>query len=446
MPRPTWDSAPLILAALALVATGALATYLTMRGRHGSNGQRQEQRGTLALRLAAVAATVCTIYSADTSWRFAAHHLGMYSTAERIVMFAAGELALLSTALLARANLHSDKRAPGMPGVMVWVITTFQIIPAYAESGLVGGTVRAVLGPVLAAVLWHLALGIELRHRIAKATSNSLAARIGREVRERLLSRLGIADRSRDAQEITRERATTKAAALAARLHAKPTAYRTTWRGQHAMRRLSDALDRAQVATDPQQRERLLARFAARRNAAELLDADLAFPWETGTRRHAASAPSGLPTSGDSTSGIAQRSHDHPPPARERVPEVPTPKRRQKRETPQAKREPPAEPEPPHPVPERDTPKPRPRRTGRPPDTSIDELIAIARDLEARTGSAPHTAMRTELDKLDRKASNKRITQALDALEAERNGGTSDLATPATSNGTGTNAQRAYRN
>ncbi|MFF5476704.1 hypothetical protein ACFY5C_04990 [Streptomyces sp. NPDC012935] len=427
MPWPTWETAPLILTALALVATGALATYLALRGRNGSSGRWQEQRGAFALRFAAVAATVCTIYSADTSWRFAAHHLGMYGTAERIVMFAAGELALLSTALMARANLHSDKRAPGMPGVIVWAITAVQILPAYAESGLLGGTVRAVLGPVLAAVLWHLALGIELRQRIAKAASDSLAARIGREVRERLLSRLGIADRSRGAQEIARERACTKAAALAARLHAKPTAYRTTRRGQLAMRRLSDALDRAQVATDPQQRERLLARFAARRNAAELLDADLAFSWEPGTRRHAATVPSGVPTSGDSTSGIALRPHDRPHPARERVPEVPTPKRRRKRDTPQTKREPPEEPEPPHPVPERGTPNPRPRRTGRPPDTSIDELITIARELEARTGSAPHTAMRTELDKLDRKASNKRITQALDALEAERNRGAPDL-------------------
>ncbi|MGD3108288.1 hypothetical protein [Streptomyces sp. YGL11-2] len=429
MPWSTWDATPPMLTALAFVSGGVLATYLTRRSRSGSNGQRPERRGTLALRLAAVAATVCTIYSADTSWRFAAHYLGMYSTAERIAMFAAGELALFSTALLARQNLHSDKRAPGMPGVLVWVITTVQIIPAYAESGLVGGSVRAFLGPVMAAVLWHLAMGIELRHRIAKAASDSLAARIGREARERLLSRLGIADRSRDAQEITRERATAKAADLAARLYAKPKAYRTTRRGRLAMRRLSDAMDRAQVATDPQQRERLLARFAARRNAAALLDADLTFPWETGTRHHSASTPPGLPTSGDSTSdgptsGAAPRSHDHPHPAREHVPEIPTPERRRKKDTPQAKREPPEEPEPPHPLPERDRPKPRPRRTGRPPDTSIDELIAIARDLEARTGSAPHTAMRAELDKLERKASNKRITRALDALEAGRKGGT----------------------
>ncbi|MFI5803497.1 hypothetical protein [Streptomyces sp. NPDC051561] len=428
MPWSAWDTAPVILTALASVSFGALATYLALRSRIGINGQPRERRGTLALRVATVAATMCTFYSADTSWRFAAHFLGLYSTAERIAMFAAGELALFSMALLARQNLHSDKRAPGTPGVLVWVITAVQIIPAYAESGPVGGSVRAFLGPILAAVLWHLAMGIELRHRIAKATSNSLAARIGREVRERLLSRLGIADRSRDAQEIARERATAKAATLAARLSARPKAYRTTLRGQIAIRRLAEAIDRAQVATDPQQRERLLARFAARRNASALLDADLAFPWKTGTRQHAASTPPGLPTSGDSASGTAPRSHDQPHPAREHVPEVPTPKRQRKKGVPPAKRDAPEEPETPRPLPERNEPKPRPRRTGRPPDTSIDELIVIARDLEGRAGPTTHMAMRTELDKLDRKASNARISQALDALEAEGKAITPDLA------------------
>nr|WP_236070930.1 hypothetical protein [Streptomyces polyasparticus] len=378
--------------------------------------------------MAAFTATVCTVYSADTSWRFASHYLGVYGVKERIMMFAAGELVLFTSALMARQNLHSDMRTPGLPGTLVWIFTAVQIIPAYAESGPVGGTVRASLGPIAAALMWHLAMGIELRHRISQAASNSLAVRIGREVRERLLSCLGIPDRSRDAQEITLERATAKAAALATRLHAKPKAYRTTRRGRRALRRLADAMDQAQVATDPDQREQFLARYAARRNAAALLDADLTFPWETSPHHHSASAPSGLPTSGNSTSGTAPRSHDWPHPAREYVPEVPTPKRRRKKSTPQEKQNPPKEPEPADPLPERVKPQSQPRRTGRPPNTSIDELIAIARDLEGRTGSATHTAMRAELDQLDRKASNERITQALDALEAERESSTPGLA------------------
>ncbi|MDI3390205.1 hypothetical protein QIS99_29030 [Streptomyces sp. B-S-A8] len=384
------------------------------------------KRGTPALRLSALAAALCTAYSADTSWRFAADHLGMYGTAERIAMFAAGELALLATALLARQNLHSDKRSPGLPGVLVWVITAVLIIPAYAESGLVGGTVRAFLGPVMAAVLWHLAMGIELRHRTANAASSSVASRVGRELRERFLSRLGIADRSRNAQEITRDRATIKAAVLASRIGSKPKSYRATRLGRRALRRLSDALDRAEVAIDAQQHERFLARYSARRNIAALFDANVTFSWETADyqpvrRSNSGKSPAGKP------SGTGPRTHDHSPPSGESVPEAPAPKPRQKTAVPEAKREPrnpSEEPEPPRPVPEPDEPEAPPRRAGRPSNTSDDDLIAIARDLESRTGSVSHTAMRAELNRLNRKAANQRIAAALEALHAERNGGT----------------------
>ncbi|MFK0154047.1 hypothetical protein ACIQVK_18485 [Streptomyces sp. NPDC090493] len=47
----------------------------------------------------------------------------------------------------------------------MWFITGVQVIPAYFESGPIGGTVRAVVGPVPTALLWQLAMGIELRHQ-----------------------------------------------------------------------------------------------------------------------------------------------------------------------------------------------------------------------------------------------------------------------------------------
>ncbi|GAA2761933.1 membrane protein [Streptomyces paradoxus] len=134
-------------------------------------------------------------------------------------MFAAAELALFATALMARQNL-ATQGAPGLPGTLVWVITGVQVIPAYAESGPIGGTVRAFVGPVMAAMLWHLAMGIELRLRTPGAASHGLIAVLGREAPERLLSRLGIAARDRDAAQITRDRATTRAVTLAARRHA----------------------------------------------------------------------------------------------------------------------------------------------------------------------------------------------------------------------------------
>lgn len=168
-------------------------------------------------------------------------------------MFAAAELALFATALMARQNLAAQG-APGLPGTLVWVITGVQVIPAYAESGPVGGTVRAFVGPVMAAMLWHLAMGIELRLRTPGAASHGLIAVLGREARERLLSRLGIAARDRDAAQITRDRATARAVALAARLAERTPEQQRSRSGRRLTRRLSKAVGRASVGTDARQR------------------------------------------------------------------------------------------------------------------------------------------------------------------------------------------------
>ncbi|USQ86993.1 hypothetical protein NFX46_26720 [Streptomyces phaeoluteigriseus] len=259
-PVPTSAAAVLLLAALvwlARVTRKALA------------------RTPAAVAVAALAALACTAYSADTSWRFAEHRLDMASPGERAAMFAAAELGLFACALMARQNLRTQG-APGTPGLLVWLITGVQVIPAYSESGIVGGTVRAVVGPVLAALLWHLAMGIELRHSRPDAESASLPALLAREARERLLSRLGLAVRDRSAEQITRDRATVKAVALAARLaEMKPGA-----RGRaRVARRLSVAVGKAQAGSNAEQRARLLDLLAARRHASALATIELPSPW-----------------------------------------------------------------------------------------------------------------------------------------------------------------------
>ncbi|WP_333768727.1 hypothetical protein [Streptomyces sp. IBSBF 2435] len=240
---------------------------------------RQLRRGTPAVRVSALAAVGCTAYSADTSWRFAADYLDMAGTAERAAMFGAAELALFATALTARQNLNGPNAAPGVPGLLVWAITSVQIIPAYAESGPVGGTVRAFVGPVMAAMLWHLAMGIELRHHTPDASTRGFGALLTRELRERLLSRLGIAERHRDAAQITRDRATVRAVALAARLAEISPERRDRRRGRRITRRLSVAVARASVGDNRDQRRKLLSQLAARRSAAALAVIDLPSPW-----------------------------------------------------------------------------------------------------------------------------------------------------------------------
>lgn len=250
---------------LAIGIPGAAALALAGWGMRRRGSMRRVRRsGSPAVKVAAVAALGCTAYSADTSWRFAADYLDMAGTAERAGMFAAAELALFATALMARQNL-ATQGAPGLPGTLVWVITGVQVIPAYAESGPVGGTVRAFVGPIMAAMLWHLAMGIELRLRTPGAASHSLVASLGREVRERLLSRLGIAARDRDAAKITRDRATARAVTLATRLAELTPQRQQGWQGRRIARRLSKAIGRSAVGTDPAQRAELLDQLAARR-------------------------------------------------------------------------------------------------------------------------------------------------------------------------------------
>ncbi|GHG22277.1 hypothetical protein [Streptomyces filamentosus] len=279
---------PLLLVAGVPAAFTLVLVAWTARRR----GARPQKRvGGPAVKVAALAALGCTAYSADTSWRFAADYLDMAGTAERAGMFAAAELALFATALMARQNLAAQG-APGLPGTLVWVITGVQVIPAYAESGPVGGTVRAFVGPVMAAMLWHLAMGIELRLHTPGAASHGLLAVLGREARERLLSRLGIAARDRDAAQITRDRATARAVDLAARLAERAPERREDWRGRRLARRLSKAVARASVGTDPLQRTQLLDQLAARRHALALATVPLPSPWSPGlTTTAAATVP-----------------------------------------------------------------------------------------------------------------------------------------------------------
>ncbi|MFD3910009.1 hypothetical protein, partial [Streptomyces sp. NPDC058603] len=267
-----------LLLAVGVPTTLALMLTAWTIQRRRRDTRPQKRLGSPAVKVAALAALGCTAYSADTSWRFAADYLNMAGTAERVGMFAAAELALFATALMARQNLASQG-APGLPGTLVWVITGVQVIPAFAESGPVGGTVRAFVGPIMAAMLWHLAMGIELRLRTPGAASHGLIATLGREARERLLSRLGIAARDRDAAQITRDRATTRAVVLATRLAERTPEQQQSRRGRRLTRRLSKAIGRAAVGTDPLQRAQLLDQLAARRHALALARIPLPSPW-----------------------------------------------------------------------------------------------------------------------------------------------------------------------
>jgi hypothetical protein len=270
-----WRSPLYSLAVLAVLA-GVLA--LGVRAARRACG-----KVPAAVLVAALGAMLATAYSSDTSWRFARDHLGMTSTAERVIMFGAAEVALFAMALMARQNLRVNG-APGTPGVLVWAIVGVQVIPAYSESGFVAGTVRAFVGPVMSALLWHLAMGIELRHA-SGTDSQSLPAILARELRERLLSRLGLAVRGRDAAQITRDRWTRIATHRAARLADLEATGGWSWRIRRARRRLAAAVDHTDAGVLAGQRTVLLDRIAAYRHAPGLASVDLPSPWHTPATR-----------------------------------------------------------------------------------------------------------------------------------------------------------------
>lgn len=263
---------PMATALTAFVLLAALTTVVVLVVRRTSG----------PVLTAGCGALVATAFSGDTSWRFAGHQLGMQDS-ERLGLFAAGEIALLACAVMARANKQAtatDTQAgtPGVPGILVWCITGVQIIPAFAESGLLGGIVRAVFGPVMAGLLWHLAMGLEIRIAKPEALSTGLPALIGRELRERLLSYLGLATRDRTAEQITRDRWTLRAVDHAARLADLTPGQRAYTR---RARRLSLAVAHAQVGSHPEQRRALLQLLSARLHSRALATLDLPSPWDT---------------------------------------------------------------------------------------------------------------------------------------------------------------------
>jgi hypothetical protein len=149
--------------------------------------------------------------SADTSLRFFGERLHVPDP-YRFFLFAVMELTLLGSALAMFESVRDHQR----PGPMRWVAWAVCAVSAFAAlelSGPLDGPIRTLLGPVLALVLLHAALGIEIR---AQKTRTTVWAKIASEYRERFLSRLGLGDDDRDAATRTRERAAVRLAHLAA--------------------------------------------------------------------------------------------------------------------------------------------------------------------------------------------------------------------------------------
>lgn len=220
-------------------------------------------RGTGPFYLVAVAATLVSV---DTSWRFFDQVLGITNTVERVAMFGVVELALVACGYAMRANVRRPGGTPGPARLLAWALCGLAGYMALALSGPVEGLARVALGPVLGLVALHLALGIEVR--VQRGARTGTWARIGAELRERALSRLGLADDARTALARTRDRAADRAARLATGRH-------TPLR----RRRLGRAVRVSGAALDPAQRDRVVTQVAALRHLDDLVNTDRPSPW-----------------------------------------------------------------------------------------------------------------------------------------------------------------------
>jgi hypothetical protein len=203
--------------------------------------------------------------SVDTSWRFFEQRLGITDVVERVVLFSVMEAALVACGWAMRGGVRRDGR-PGPARLVAWALTAFAAFAAFSLSGPVAGTARVLLGPVLGLVMLHLALGIEIRASRRRTTT---WARVGRELRERLLSLLGLGDDHRDALARTRDRAALRAAKLA--LASRWTPLRTS--------RLRKALHASHIAHDPAQKDKMLRELGVLQHANKLAETTQPSPW-----------------------------------------------------------------------------------------------------------------------------------------------------------------------
>jgi hypothetical protein len=167
--------------------------------------------------------------------------------------------------------MHSVRRTSkaGPAQLVALALCTAEAFMAFALSGPAVGVVRAFFGPCLALITLHLALGIEL-HVKFKGERRGTWARIGRELRERLLSRMGLdLDPDRTALVRTRDRAADRAARLAA---GNVVLFRRT--------RLARAVRQSNAALDPGQRERLMAQLKAQKTVGDLPKMKVTSPWQ----------------------------------------------------------------------------------------------------------------------------------------------------------------------
>ncbi|MBR7830165.1 hypothetical protein KDK95_27930 [Actinospica sp. MGRD01-02] len=258
--------------AWALLALAATAMVRRLLGRWDAS---------TGVRMAAFSAVMSTLVSGNSSWRFFGTHLQVTDPHVRALMFATGECMQFALALMARENyMAENSTGGGIPSLLVWVVSGVQCVPAFEEGGLAGGFVRAYLGPISAAILWHLAMGVELVHLGPADHRGGRLGRISRFLAESTMASLGLTQPDRDAQEIAKDRAVKRAVRHGLRYDLMTPKTRTRRRGRRAIRRMKWAMLRAEIGTDRPRTHRLALQLLGARSALALIELELPSLWD----------------------------------------------------------------------------------------------------------------------------------------------------------------------
>ncbi|MGH3859632.1 hypothetical protein [Actinokineospora sp.] len=219
-------------------------------------------------------------FSADTSWRFFRDVVGIESVPERIFLFAVIEVLLLAAGFA----MHASVKNHGVPDhgsrVFMWVLASFSAFTAFQVSDFGPAVARVGLGPVVGIWALHRALKIEVLR--ANPDRMTTWGKLVAELRERLLSRLGLANDGRDAIMLTRDRAARRLAWLITSPEGRFPKIR--------QRRINRALRSSDIAHDPMSRARMLAELAVVKHVGELATLDQASPWEPAAESATATA------------------------------------------------------------------------------------------------------------------------------------------------------------
>jgi len=141
--------------------------------------------------------------SVDTSLQLLQHKLQIASMVERIALLSVTEGALIATATSVYVRQRRGEPAGSLRTGMYCLLGVLTVAALIVDPGP-GGAVRAALGPLLAAWMFHEALGIE-RQQLGGARNT-----ITSELVERVRSLFGVADEKRSAEQRRRARALRK--------------------------------------------------------------------------------------------------------------------------------------------------------------------------------------------------------------------------------------------